>query len=474
MIAKTRAFAALPVSRLALLEGWAMVSRAAGYVWRPTSVDDLRATLALARDTGRTVAPRGSGYSYADAALNAEEIVLDLSAMRRVVAWESDTGVITVEPGLTVRDLWRETILDGWWPAVVPGTMAPTVGGCLAMNVHGKNAWKAGTLGEHVLSFDLMAPDGTIATVTPESDPHLFHAAIGGLGMLGLITSVTLQLERVVSGRLTASQRVARSLDEMFAIFAQESPNADYLVGWIDGFASGKALGRGLVDRADYIATPDSASLHPSRQDLPPTIAGIVPRSSLWRALKLVTNDPGMALVNAAQFARGSRQSPPHTVPHAQFHFFHDYVPTWKRSWLPGGLRQFQAFAPAAVAPSLFADLLARSHKAGVTPYLCVFKQHRGDPFLLSYQCDGYSLSLDYHVTAANAHNLSDLLIAHRDATIESGGRLYLAKDDTLDARSYARGMGDERIERFLSLKRTRDPGGLLSSNLFRRVFAPD
>jgi decaprenylphospho-beta-D-ribofuranose 2-oxidase len=468
---QVRAVGALPTARLQTVSGWAMAQRAAGYVWRPDSLDEVRAVLALARSAGRTIVPRGSGYSYGDTALNAEDIVLDLTRMRRVLAWDAATGTITVEPGVTVRDLWHVTLPDGWWPAAIPGAMYPSLGGCVSTNVHGKDAWRVGPIGEHIVSLDVMTPDGTIATIVPQSDPTLFRAIIGGLGMLGIVTSVTLQMRRVVAGTVITRRRAARSLAEMFAIFAEESPTADYLVGWIDGFAMGEHLGRGLVERADYPSDPDEASLRAEAQDLPARIAGIMPRSELWRVMRLATNDAGMHFANAMQYAQGSRQARPHHVPLARFHFFHDYIPGWQRSWLPGGLRQFQAFVPASVAREVFADLLARSHRAGLTPYLCVFKQHRADDFLLSYQCDGFSLSLDYHVTASNAHRLDALLIGMRDATIDAGGRLYLAKDDTLDIASYARMMGSDRIARFLALKRSRDPQGALSSNLFRRVF---
>ena len=57
---------------------------------------------------------------------------------------------------------------------------------------------------------------------------------------------------------------------------------------------------------------------------------------------------------------------------------------------------------------------------------------------------------------------------------IVAGGRLYLAKDDVLDADSYARSIGMDRIERFLAIKRAYDPEGLFQSALFRRIFAQD
>ena len=466
------AFTPLPIERIAMLEGWAMVRRTAGYVWQPTTLDEIRAVLALARASGHTIVPRGTGNSYNDAALNAEEIVLDCSRLRRVLAWDAAKGIITVEPGVSVRDLWRATIADGWWPPVVPGTMGPTMGGCAAMNVHGKNAWRLGSIGEHILAFDLMGPDGDIVTVTPQSDPDLFHAAIGGLGMLGIITSLTLQLRRVTSGMLQVRKFAAPSLAEMFSLFAEHTPTADYLVGWIDGFAGGARLGRGLVERADFAQQPDPRSLQPSAQDMPAKIMGMLPRAELWRFMRPLFTDPAMRAANEAQFRRGALTAGQmHPIPHAQFHFFHDYVPNWKRAWLPGGLRQFQAFVPREQAPAVFAELLHRAQHAGLPPYLCVFKQHRADPFLLPYQLEGFSLSLDFHVTTNNARRLAALFAEMRVPVVASGGRFYLAKDDAVDAETYAQTVGAERIARFLALKQSRDPEGRWQSDLFRRVF---
>ncbi len=469
----TPSHAPLPVERIAMLHGWAMVQRAAGYVWQPESVEEIRSVLAYARANGHTVVPRGAGYSYNDAALNREEVVLDLSRMRRVTAWDSLNGVITVEPGVTVRDLWRAVIADCWWPPVVPGTMGPTLGGALAMNVHGKNAWRLGSIGEHVICFDLLSPAGDLVTVTPQSDPDLFHAAIGGLGMLGIITSVTLRLRRIVSGTLLTHTFAACNLPEMFALFAGNAADADYLVGWIDGFASGASLGRGLVERADFEMWPDSLALHPDAQDLGPRIAGLVPRDQLWRVMKPLFTDPAMRAANEAQYRKGALLGEhPRRVTHAQFDFFHDYLPNWQRSWLPGGLRQVQVFVPRGRAPGVFAEMLDRAQHMKLYPYLCVFKQHRADPFLLRYQQDCFSLSLDFHVTRHNASRLDRLFADLRNLAVANDATFYLAKDDMLDAATYARTVGPERVARFLEMKRQRDPDGLLQSDLFRRVFA--
>ena len=50
------------------------------------------------------------------------------------------------------------------------------MGGCVAMNIHGKNCFKAGPFGDHVLELDLLAADGALRTLSREREPDLFRA----------------------------------------------------------------------------------------------------------------------------------------------------------------------------------------------------------------------------------------------------------------------------------------------------------
>mgnify|MGYP001954753508 CR=1 FL=1 len=118
---------ALPQSRLATLSGFGRSSTVASYVWRPSTLDQLRALILKAETNALPLTLRGSGRSYGDAATNAESMVVDLRRLNRVLAWDPDTGEISLEPGVTIEQLWRTTIEDGWWPPVVPGTMENAV-----------------------------------------------------------------------------------------------------------------------------------------------------------------------------------------------------------------------------------------------------------------------------------------------------------------------------------------------------------
>ncbi|GAC1320526.1 MAG: FAD-binding oxidoreductase [Chloroflexota bacterium] len=471
-------FHALPAERLATVEGWGMLDRSAGYVYRPSTIEGVLAVLDCARTTGHSVTPRGTGYSYGDASLNRENIVLDLTRMNRVLAWDPGRGIIRVEPGVTVRRLWEYTIEDGWWPAVVPGAMYPTLGGCAAVNVHGKNNWHAGPISEHILALDMVLPSGECIECSATHHADLFRAALGGLGMLGIIVGLTIQMKPISSGLLQVRQIEVPSLDDMFELFDQHVPSSDYLVGWIDAFSTGRRLGRGLLQAAKYVHDDPhpSQTLRASFQHLPDTVLGVMPRSKMWLGMKAVVNNPGMRLLNRLQYAAGSFRSGTNAyVPHAQFHFFHDFVPDWKRSFTPGGILQYQIFVPADDARSVFASLLSRSQVNGSYPYLAVFKRHRSDSTLLRYNVDGYSLSLDYRAHPHNSARLRSMLSRFtRDLVLPAGGRFYPAKDNLCAPGSASRIFGPAAVNEYLALKDAIDPDALLQSDLFRRLFITD
>ena len=459
------------------VESWGMNKSVLSHVFRPTTADQISDVFCLARQSNQTVALRGAGCSYGDASLNAEGVTLDLSRMNRILAWDPETGVISCEPGVTIRQLWQYCIEDGWWPPVVSGTMFVTLGGALGMNIHGKNNFKAGPIGNHVREFDLLTPAGDVKTCSREQNAELFHAAIGGFGMLGVFTRITLQLKKVHSGYLRVDAFSTKNLGDMVQQFSERTDEADYLVGWVDCFARGEALGRGLVHQANYLKPGEdlqpAQSLRVTHQELPETLFGVFPKSSLWRLLRPFNTNLGMGLVNAAKYVQGTTIGDHQTVlqPHAQFAFLLDYVPNWKFAYKPGAMIQFQSFVPTGHADRVFSEQIRLSQKFGIVPYLGVFKRHKPDDFLMTHAVDGFSFALDYPYTEKNRAGLQTLTQLMTRLVVDSGGRHYFAKDSLLTSDPAREYLGDAAIEQFTAMKRACDPQNLLQSDLSRRLF---
>ncbi len=467
----------LPSDHLERVWAWGMSASAMEYVYRPSTVEALRGVFEFAKKQGRKIALRGAGRSYGDASLLAEEIGLDLTRMRRILDWNPTTGIVRVEPGVTIRDLWQVAIEDGWWPPVVPGTMHPTIGGCASMNIHGKNNYRVGPIGDHIREFELMLPSGAIKRCNREQNADLFYAAIGGFGMLGCFTSITLALKRIYSGHLAVTPIATPNLGAMLSEMEARLDRADYLVGWIDCFAKAGSLGRGLIHQADHLregADPSAAqSLRVENQELPETFMwGLAPRSIMWRLMKPMVNNPCMKAVNWVKYLSSLRQSgKTHTQSHAEFAFLLDYVPGWKRAYLPGGLIQYQSFIPAPEAERVFRGQLEVCHQNRLPAYLGVVKRHRADDFWMTHGLDGFSLALDFKVTRYNRERLWAMTAQMNKLVIEAGGRFYFAKDSTLSGDQLHSFLSEDRVKRFLDMKRRCDPDTMLQTELYKRVF---
>jgi FAD/FMN-containing dehydrogenase len=456
------------------LENFGHSLRTPAYLFRPRDAEDILTAFKLARENGLTVTARGAGRSYNDAAINGGGIVLDLQQMNRILAWDPTCGLITVEPGVTICQLWQTTLPDGWWPPVVSGTMTTTLGGCLGANIHGKNNFRMGTIGEHVTEFTALLPSGAEVTCSPKKNGDLFRAMIGGFGMLGIFTSITLQMKRVYSGLLNVRAWGVPDLKTHLAEIEAAAPEHNYTVGWLDATAPGRSLGRGQLHTADYLAEGEdpaaAQTLRVEYQTLPDKFFGVVPKSLLPLLMKPFMNNLGVWGVNTAKYLLGARQKT-YRQSHAAFHFLLDYIPHWEIAYGRGGLIQYQSFLPKETALEAWTEMLTLSQKRGIPSYLGVTKRHRPDNFLLSHAVDGFSLALDFKVTDSNRARLARMLSEFDEIVLQAGGRFYFAKNSETSAETARRFLGEETLNRFRALKKRCDPHFVLESDLYRRIF---
>lgn len=466
----------LPAGRLEWNQGWGESGGVASYVYRPSTLEEVQKCLQISREEGLPLISRGSGCSYGDAALLPEGMSIHFSRMQRILAWDPNTGIIDVEPGVTLSRLWRYVLGDGWWPPVVTGTMEPTVGGCMAMNVHGKNNWARGTFSEHCLEFDLLQPDGSLRTLQRTEDPDFFNAVAGSFGMLGILTRIRLKMKKVASGLLDVRAISSPDLESMLRMTDEAKDQWEYVVGWIDAFAGGKKLGRGLLHFGRHLDAEEDPhpeqSLRTEYQDLPDELFYILPKSSMWRLLKPWTNKFGMSWINRLKYLAGSTigNDALYQQSLAEFSFLLDYVPNWKKIYSPGGLIQHQSFVPVDRAEDVFRRQLELCRKRGMPSFLAVLKRHRRDDCLLGHGVDGFSLALDFPVHPQSRDDLWKLVAEMGKMVAEAGGRFYPAKDSALSGDIYRSTFADGQLEKFLSLKEKLDPELRLRSLLAERL----
>ena len=134
----------------------------------PRTVAEAERAIAIAREEGVSVLPRGGGTSQSGQTVN-ESLVIDCSKHLTQIC-ELDIGDkrCTVEPGIVLDDLNRTLKPYGlWFPVDVSTASRATIGGMTANNSCGGRSLRYGTMRDNVLSIDAVLADGTRAHFGP-------------------------------------------------------------------------------------------------------------------------------------------------------------------------------------------------------------------------------------------------------------------------------------------------------------------
>src|ERR1700754_1499088 len=129
----------------------------------PRTTDEALRTLAIARDEGRTVTPRGGGTSQCGQTVN-QGIVVDFSKnLNRILSLDLENRTCVVEPGIVLDDLNRQLRKHGlWFPVDVSTASRATIGGMAGNNSCGGRSLRYGTMRDNTLSMDAALADGNL------------------------------------------------------------------------------------------------------------------------------------------------------------------------------------------------------------------------------------------------------------------------------------------------------------------------
>jgi glycolate oxidase len=179
--------------------GWRSDSAPIGVV-SARSRDDVQMTLRLASAYRIPVVPRGAATGLAGGATaRAGELVLDVSAMNRILRIVPDDELAVVQPGVINGDLDDALAPHGLWFAPDPASRRiSTVGGNIATGAGGLLCAKYGVTREAVLGLEVVLADGRAvrvghSTVKGVTGYDLTALFVGSEGTLGVITEATVR-----------------------------------------------------------------------------------------------------------------------------------------------------------------------------------------------------------------------------------------------------------------------------------------
>jgi FAD/FMN-containing dehydrogenase len=394
--------------------------------------------------------PFGNGRSYGDSCLNRDGILWATGGLDHLIDFNRETGRLTAEAGVLLRDIQALVVPAGWMLPVTPGTQLITIGGAIANDIHGKNHYMHGSFSDHLVRVKLVRTDGETIECGPELNKPWFVATVGGIGLTGLIIEAEIQLKRVSGPWLKAETIPYENIGEFFNHSDESESGWEHTVSWIDCLAG--SGGRGLFMRAN-----------PCKVDAGPAPKAKQTRIPFAPPVSLV-NKLTLRPFNEAYYWLNRRKAGTPAIVHYQPFFYPlDNIKDWNKMYGSRGFYQYQSVVPRAVGQDATAEMLKEIGRSGQGSFLAVLKTfgNRESLGLLSFAQPGVTLALDFPNKGSQTLKLFERL---DQIVSEAKGRIYLAKDARMPRSLFESGY--PRFQEFLNY---RDPG--ISSEMSRRLF---
>jgi len=187
---------------------------------RPTSTAEVASIVKRAAEDGHRVKAVGSGHSFTAIALT-EDVIVDLGRLDQMLAVDRQHHQVSVGAGITLSRLNDQLANVGLAMTNLGDIAYQTLAGAISTGTHGTGL-NFGGIAAQVLALEIVTGGGDVLRCSPDQNAEIFSCARVGLGALGIITEVTLQVEpafnlHAVEGPQPIDQVLSGWLDEAIA-----------------------------------------------------------------------------------------------------------------------------------------------------------------------------------------------------------------------------------------------------------------
>jgi len=174
----------------------------------PETTSEVQGIVKIAARRRMPIIPKGGGSNRTGMLVPIHGgILLDTIKMKRVVEINKPNLYVTVQPGITLKELDEQLADHGLWLTQEQGSLKiATVGGSISTSGFSRFHQKYGVIADRVMSFEVVLADGSVLRTGPKvlytsTGYRLHQLFIAAEGTLGIITEATLRVEPLPEAR---------------------------------------------------------------------------------------------------------------------------------------------------------------------------------------------------------------------------------------------------------------------------------
>ena len=435
------------MSKINRISGWGNYPSFFGRTVRPKTIEEVRHKV---KDLSKTLIARGGKTSYGDASINHKGLNIEMNYFNKFISFSDSDGILHCQAGVNLLDIIERYHDKGWFLNITPGTPNATVGGCIACDCHGKN-WEAGAFSNFLIGFSLLLSSGDLLWCYESSEPDLFKATIGGMGLTGVIIDAKIKLKKVKTSFMEVSRIKVHSLEELFDQQKQAMKTHEYLFTWIDSQKKGENIGRGIMQVANHSDEGKRVYIKQKQFSVP-----LLPNFAV--------NRYSVKAFNFSYYHFRKRR-----VSDRQY-FLNFFYPLnsfrkWNRVYGTKGFIEYQVVIPYLNAYKIINKILYSVTKSGLGSTIAAIKPLSKSKGLFSFPINGITLAIDF----AFDTKVLELLNYLDDILIEVGGKVYLGKDSRLSSKVFHKMYYDE-IQNWNEIKSNYQLSSCFNSDMLNRL----
>ena len=395
------------------LSGWGNNKFIDCKVHYPKNIDDLKALIK------KNVIVRGLGKAYGDSAIQPNGTIIT-SKLKKILHFDKINGVIEVESGISIKNLIKETVKNGWFLPVTPGSKNITVGGMVASDVHGKNHHKVGNFGNFIIEIKIVNYKKKIISCKKNKNSNLFNYTIGGMGLTGLIYSCKFKLKKITSDLIYQETIKNINLKETIKRF-KNSNKWEYNVAWIDTSAIDEKMGRSILYRGRHVKRKKLILNYKEKKSI--SIPNFFPN---WFMNKFT-----IKFLNFLYFYISSKSIGEISID--KYFYPLDRIKNWNVVYGNKGFISYQFIIPYKNSYKIIKNILSIINRNKVYSFISVIKAMKKNDKYLSFGKKGFTLVFDFPIYK-NIHKVLDEI----DKIVKSNyGDIYLTKDSRISKKNF-------------------------------------